>query len=266
MTLTNQALDQSAKQPKEKKFSVFLVNDEPTKRNCFKLRYDIFANEMGANLPFDLDSLNQDGLNQGGLDQDRFDAHSQHLAVFDNNTNEIVATTRLLSTADSQHTNGFYSETEFDLSNIITKPFQFTEVGRTCIHPDYRCSSALPMLWQGIARYIVENKIDYLFGCASIPFSNGDKYLRSVMHHLRARHFSSPEFRVHPHIPVRLEEMTPHADDAILPTLLKAYLRQGAVICGEPYWDAAFGVADVFVLLNCKQITDKYLNHFINRI
>ena len=256
MTPSNHALAESRELKKEKKFSVFLAENEATKYACLKLRYDIFANEMGASLPSD----------RNGLDQDQFDDHSQHLAVFDNHSNEIVATTRLLNNAGSQQTNGFYSETEFDLSNILSKPFQFTEVGRTCIHPDYRCSSALPMLWQGIARYIVENKIDYLFGCASIPFFNGDKYLRSVMHHLRAKHFSSAELRVHPRIPVRIEEIGPHADDAILPTLLKAYLRQGAVICGEPYWDAAFGVADVFVLLNCEQITDKYSNHFISRI
>ncbi len=254
MTPPNVALARSPKQ--KKKFSVFLVDNEVSKRACLKLRYDIFADELGANL------LSE----QDGVDKDKFDDHSQHLAVYDNSSNEIVATTRLLNNSGSMKTNGFYSETEFDISNIVNQPYQFTEVGRTCIHPDYRCSSALPMLWQGIARYIVENKIDYLFGCASIPFSNGDKYLRSVMHHLRDKHFSQPELRVFPRIPVRIEDAEPYADDAILPTLLKAYLRQGAVICGEPYWDAAFGVADVFVLLNCKQITDKYSNHFINRI
>ena len=256
MTPSSHVLAQATGQKKDKKFSVFRADTDTAKHSCLKLRYDIFANEMGARLPAD----------QNGLDKDQFDDHSDHLAVFDNHSNEIVATTRLLNNEGSQQTNGFYSETEFNLANILDKPFHFTEVGRTCVHPDYRCSSALPMLWQGIARYIVENKIDYLFGCASIPFSNGDKYLRSVMHHLRAKHFSHPNLRVQPRIPIRIEEAGPYADDAILPTLLKAYLRQGAVICGEPYWDAAFGVADVFVLLNCKQITDKYSNHFINRI
>ena len=48
--------------------------------------------------------------------------------------------------------------------------------------------------------------------------------------------------------------------------LLKAYLRQGAVICGEPYWDAGFGVADVFVLLQSDQISNRYVKHFIDRI
>ena len=67
-------------------------------------------------------------------------------------------------------------------------------------------------------------------------------------------------------IPLRLEADQPLADDVILPTLLKAYLRQGAVICGEPYWDAGFGVADVFVLLQSDQISNRYVKHFIDRI
>ena len=86
------------------------------------------------------------------------------------------------------------------------------------------------------------------------------------MTHIRDKHFSTPECRVRPLIPLRLDPNGPLADDVILPTLLKAYLRQGAVICGEPYWDAAFGVADVFVLLQCDQITNRYVKHFIDRI
>jgi putative hemolysin len=86
------------------------------------------------------------------------------------------------------------------------------------------------------------------------------------MTHLRTKHFSSADRRVRPLIPLRLDTELPVADDVILPTLLKAYLRQGAVICGEPYWDAAFGVADVFVLLQCDQITNRYIKHFFDRI
>ena len=34
-----------------------------------------------------------------------------------------------------------------------------------------------------------------------------------------------------------------------MPPLLKAYMRLGAKICGEPCWDEDFQVADVFILL-----------------
>jgi len=239
------------------KFSVILVDDPKTRDRCLKLRYDVFATELGASLH----------SSTYGIDIDAFDPHCHHLAVIDNRTNEIVATTRLLDQSGSQHTGGFYSESEFKIDKIFQPGLRYLEVGRTCVHPEYRRGSALPMLWQGIARFVVENKIDYLFGCCSIPLAGGDKYITNVMHYLRTSHFSSPDLRVLPRIPLRMDYLTEtQADDVILPTLLKAYIRQGAYVCGEPYWDAAFGVADVFVLLECSKITQRYTKHFIERI
>ena len=238
------------------KFRVELATSPIARLQCYKLRYQVFANELGAEVRG----------NEPGIDKDRFDDHCTHVAVFDNKTNELVATTRLLDNQGYFATGKFYSETEFDIASILQAGKSYLEVGRTCIHPAYRRGAALPMLWQGIARYVVEHHIDYLFGCASIPLANGNKYINNVMIHLRDKHFSTPDNRVRPLIPLRLEADKPLADDVILPTLLKAYLRQGAVICGEPYWDAAFGVADVFVLLQCDQITNRYVKHFIDRI
>lgn len=240
----------------QQKFRVELASTPAEREQCYQLRYQVFANELGAEVRG----------NEPGLDKDRFDDHCCHIAVFDNRTNQLVATTRLLDNRGRDMTGVFYSETEFDISRILDSQKTYLEVGRTCIHPAYRRGAALPMLWQGIARYVVENRIDYLFGCASIPLANGNKYITSVMTHLRDKHFSTESLRVRPLIPLRLEETGPFPDDVILPTLLKAYLRQGAVICGEPYWDAGFGVADVFVLLQCDQITNRYAKHFIDRI
>lgn len=241
---------------RESRFSVFVADSAEQRRQCYKLRYDVFANELGA----------QVRGTEPGLDKDRFDDACRHLAVYDNHTNELVATTRLLDNHGHSQTGLFYSETEFDLSNILSDGCRFMEVGRTCIHPDYRRGAALPMLWQGIARLVVDSQIDFLIGCASIPLSSGDKYLSALMHHIRTKHYAPESLRVRPLVPLRLEEQGAMPDDVIPPTLLKAYLRQGALICGEPYWDAAFGVADVFVLLNCDQITSRYVKHFIERI
>lgn len=238
------------------RFIVVEAESEKTIARCLTLRYDIFAHELGATLH----------TSKRKIDIDQFDPYCKHLAVIDTQTNEVVATTRLLDNHGTQFTNGFYSETEFNIENILRLNKRFVEVGRTCIHPEYRRGSALLMLWQGIARFVVENRIDYLFGCASIPFVNGDKYINNVMAHLRLQHFSDDSLRITPRIPLRLTMPTNPADDVILPTLLKAYLRQGALICGEPYWDAAFGVADVFVLLDSSKIDSRYNKHFIERI
>jgi len=240
---------------KHEKYSVFIADNEHTKKLCYKLRYEVFAEEMGAEL----------SATNNGQDKDRFDDHCHHLVVFDNTINEIVATTRLLDNNGRKQTEIFYSETEFDLSNILNPDVSYIEIGRTCIHPAYRRGAVLAMLWRGIADIVVNNKIDYLIGCASIPLSSGDKYINSVMNHITKNHYAPESLRVQPLVPLRLSDEYSHADDAILPTLLKAYLRQGALICGQPYWDAAFGVADVFVLLESSKITVRYSKHFIAR-
>lgn len=238
------------------KFSVFLAEDELQKQACYRLRYEVFASEMGAQLHG----------SEHGIDKDEFDDHCRHLAVRDNQLGVIIATTRLLDNRGRQHVGSFYSETEFDLANILNSPHCFMEVGRTCIHPDYRRGAALAMLWQGIAKLVMHEQVDYLIGCASIQLSLGDNYLRAVMQHIRDKHYAPENLRVRPLVPLRLIDQDPLPENVILPTLLKGYLRQGAVICGEPYLDAAFGVADVFVLLDCKQVNNRYARHFLDRV
>lgn len=238
------------------KYTVLLADDNYSKQLCYRLRYDVFANELGASLP----------STKNYIDKDRFDDHCYHIAVFDNQTNEIVATTRLLDNDGRNKTGTFYSETEFDLTNVLNLNINYIEVGRTCIHPGYRGGSVLAMLWRGIAEIVVSKKIDYLIGCVSIPFTNGDKYICSVMDKIHKNHYAPDSLRVRPLVPLRINDENLHTKDAVLPTLLKAYLRQGALICGEPYWDAAFGVADLFVLLEASKISNRYSKHFIGRV
>lgn len=240
----------------QNKYSVFIADSEKTKNLCYKLRYEVFAKEMGAEL----------SITKDGFDKDRFDDHCLHLVVFDNQINEIVATTRLLTNEGYQQTGMFYSETEFNLDNIINPDTNFLEIGRTCIHPAYRRGAVLALLWRGIADIVISNKVDYLIGCASISLSTGDKYISSVMSHIYQHHYAPECLRAIPLVPLRLNDEQPHADDAILPTLLKAYIRQGALVCGKPYWDAAFGVADVFILLEAGKITNRYTKRFLERV
>ncbi len=237
------------------KFSVSIASDARSIDECLRLRHKIFADEMGATLH----SI------EPGLDKDRFDDFCEHLMVIEKSTDRVVATTRLLSSSEIKNTDGFYSETEFDLNNITNLEGSIMEVGRTCIHKDFRRGVVLSKLWQGIALLISLNKIDYLIGCASIPLSSGDQYINALMHHIHINYYSHSRNRVQPLIKLALSQ-TGYSGDVILPALLKGYLRQGAVICGEPYWDAEFGVADVFVFLDCKKITNRYAKYFMDKI
>ncbi len=233
------------------KYTAFIAEDEHIKQLCYKLRYDVFAKEPDTDL----------SIENRSIDKDRFDEHCQHLVIFNHQNNEIIATTRLLDNNGRNQVGMFYSETEFDLMNIITPEINFIEVGRTCIHPAYRQENVLATLWRGIAELLISNKIDYLMGSASIPLSNGDKYISSVMSHIYQHHYAPEHLRVQPLVPLRLNKNQAHADDAILPILLKDYVQQGALVCGQPYWDAAIGVADVFILLEAGKIVSRYSKH-----
>lgn len=235
------------------RYSVEIADTQEEVNNCLQLRYQVFSEEMGA----ELKSNDQD------LDKDQYDPYCIHLMVIDHTSEKVIATTRLLTSDAADHAGGFYSESEFNISNIIKNNYRYMEVGRTCIHEDYRVGSALPLLWQGIARIVLEQDVDYMFGCASIPYYGDAKYISSIMHYIKQHHFSVEEDRVSPHIPVKIEDDA--SDDVILPTLLKGYLKQDAQVCGEPYWDAQFGVADVFVLLDCDRIAERYQRHFVER-
>lgn len=50
---------------------------------------------------------------------------------------------------------------------------------------------------------------------------------------------------------------------AMLPPLLRGYLRLGAWVCGPPAHDPEFGVADFFVLLQLNRIDERYLRYFL---
>ncbi len=224
-------------------------------REAQRLRYQVFAEEMGARLHTPLP----------GLDYDRFDSYCRHLLVRDSATGQVVGYTRLLTAEQAQQVGGFYSQTEFDIRPILQLPGRFMEVGRTCVHPDYRNGATIATLWSGVAAFIVEQGFDYLIGCPSIPLGENYREAYAIYASLTSRHLIAAAWQVQPHIPLPPTEATPYPEKVSLPPLLKAYLRLGAKICGEPYLDGDFQVADLFILLPTREIEHRYARHFLGQ-
>ena len=99
-------------------------------------------------------------------------------------------------------------------------------------------------------------------GCCSIPVSGGFEQVNAIMDHLREKHMTPENLRAVPQIPV---PVTPTELDgkALVPSLLKAYLRIGVKICGEPYLDADFGVADAMILLRREDMNYRFLSRIL---
>lgn len=246
MQLNLQPQDMSAK------FYVGFATDLAEIRQAQALRYQIFSEEMGAQINTVMPTY----------DIDHFDPYCHHLIVQEKKTHRIIGYTRILTSEQAKAAGGFYSESEFDLSQILKLPGRFIEVGRTCVHSDYRNGVIMGLLWSGLARFMVANHFEYLMGCASIPMRD-DQY--NILFTRLQEHYATPyDVKVRPKTPLRKEK---EGKQSILPTppLLKAYLRLGARIAGEPCWDPTFKVADVFILLSIHNLQQRYLKHFIHR-
>ncbi len=219
-----------------------------------RMRYKVFGEEMGAKLP----SADQ------GLDIDRFDTYCDHLLVRNNDDNKVVGTYRMLPPEQAVKAGGYYSETEFDMSRLAHLRGSMVEVGRSCVHPDYRDGATITQLWGGLANYITKNGHEYLIGCASISMGDGGHYAASVYDKVHKLHAAPSEYKVFPHCPLPLHALNRDLDVSI-PPLIKGYLRLGAYIAGQPAWDPDFNVADLFILLPVSRMNPKYVKHFMGQ-
>lgn len=215
------------------------------------LRFTVFSAEFKARLK---------GAEQG-LDQDDFDLHCQHIGVRDLNSGKLVATTRLLDHQAASSLGRFYSEEEFSLHGLGQLQGPILELGRTCVDPAYRNGGTIAVLWSELAEVLNEGGYRYLMGCASIPMQDGGIQAHAVMQRLRERYLCNEHLRAEPKNPLPTLAL-PGNVIAEMPPLLKAYMRLGAKICGEPCWDEEFQVADVFILLKRDELCPRYARHF----
>jgi putative hemolysin len=227
------------------------------RREAQKLRFEVFNLELRLGLTSSLAS---------GLDQDAHDGHCDHLLVVDTDRDCLVGTYRLLS-FDRVPSFGFYSETEFDLSNVKRSGLRLLELGRSCVALEYRDGRVISLLFRGIAEYLRRSGADALMGCASIHGTDLPG-LAAIQEMLSRRFLSDPSLRVHPRrgfdIPQSPRSSSVDETSAFrsLPPLFRGYLRLGAKVCGPPAYDRQFGTTDYFVLAKARDIVGRYSRRF----
>ena len=231
------------------RYSVHLASNPLEVLEAQRLRYQIFALEKGAQI---------DGGAEG-LDIDHFDRFCDHFLVRDS-WGRLIGTTRALRQEKALAAGGFYSETEFEFMPALRWGGRVLEIGRTCIHPDHRSGAAIGTLWQGVAAMVLDEGYDRLIGCASIDVAEGFGAVRSLVDQILSRHLAEDDQRARPKIPL---PVAPPAPAATAPPLLKAYLRLGARICGDAFYDADFACADLLVLVDRERLNQRYARHFL---
>ncbi|MEW6165579.1 MAG: GNAT family N-acyltransferase [Pseudomonadota bacterium] len=235
------------------KLHVALAATESEILEAQKLRWRVFADELGARLP----------SRTPGVDRDLYDPYCDHLLVRDEANGRIVGTYRILPPEAARKIGNYYSESEFDLTRFTHLRPRIVEIGRSCIDADYRTGATIALLWAGLARYMRQNGHEYLIGCASIGMQDGGHNAAGIYRALDA-HMAPPEYRVFPRYPLPLDKIEAAAAPEI-PPLLKGYLRAGAWVCGEPAWDPDFNTADLLIMLPMSRVDSRYSKHFVER-
>jgi putative hemolysin len=223
-------------------------------RAAQRLRYQVFAEEMGARL----------SKTVPGHDVDLFDDYCEHLLIRDTLTQEVIGTYRVLTPAQAKRVGGYYSDTEFDLTRLRGIRANMVELGRSCVHRDHRQGGVILALWGALAEFMARNRLDTMVGCASIPMLDGGHAAASIWRQVQAKHLASIEFHVRPRLPLpvqRLDDGT-HAEP---PALIKGYLRLGAKVLGAPAWDPEFNAADLPMMMRLADMPPRYRKHFLGQ-
>ena len=219
-----------------------------------RLRYKVFVQEMGANLP----------SNAEGLDIDEFDNYCDHLLIRDQESLKVVGTYRVLPPHKAQEIGRLYSDSEFDLSRLNHLRPKMVELGRSCVHADYRSGAVIMALWSGLAQYMQKHGYEIMLGCASIPMADGGHYAASLFNSLRNDQMAPVENHAFPKLPLPLDKLNGGLQ-VEPPPLIKGYLKLGAKICSAPAWDPDFNTADLLTMMRLSDINPRYAKHFLGQ-
>ncbi len=237
-------------------FRLELARDPQALEAAQRLRYNVFVTELGADGPL----VDHDA----GLERDRFDTFFDHLLLWDDTRGIVAGVYRLLRPEAAREAGQYYSEDEYDLDPLKRSSRRILELGRSCLHRDYRGGTAMYHLWQGLAGYIKEHRINILFGVASFHGTD-PKALAEPLSLLHHRHLAPPDLR--PKVrSAHGTQMNLLPEDRIdrkaamiqIPSLIKAYLRLGGLVGEGAFIDHVFNTIDVCLVMDTARLNPRH--------
>ena len=241
--------------PAPTKIQVSWARHQDEVREAQRLRYQVFAVELGARLVCKIP----------GHDMDLFDDYCEHLLVRDEVTQEVIGTYRALTPTQAKRAGSTYSDLEFDLTRLRTLRSRMVELGRSCVHAEHRQGAVIMALWGALAQFMSRNQLDTMIGCASIPMQhNGTPSghaAASIWRQLRETHLAAIDWHVIPRLALPVDQL----DNSLTvepPALIRGYLRLGAKVLGAPAWDPDFNSADLPMMMRISDLPLRYRKHF----
>lgn len=243
---------------REPSFQVRLAQSDEELAAAQRLRYRVFVEELGGDGPL-VD-------HERRLERDRFDPYFDHLLLLDPQRghkpeDQVVGVYRMLTGEGAEQAGQFYSESEYDLTTLRQSGRRLLELGRSCVHAEYRGTTAMYHLWTGLADYVLERGIEILFGVASFHGTDVSR-LAEPLSYLYRHHLAPPELRVR-----ALEQhyqpmdLLPDGDIGKVsalratPALIKAYLRLGGFVGDGAFVDHEFNTTDVCLVMDTERMS-----------
>jgi putative hemolysin len=245
-----------------------LAADDRDIRAAQRLRYEVFVAELGGDGPM-VDHAQR-------LERDAFDAHVDHLLLIDTRRtalgqDDVVGVYRMLTGERAAAAGRFYSEAEYDLGPLRATGRRLLELGRSCVHRDYRGGTAMYLLWNALADYVLARRIEILFGVASFHGTDPEP-LRMPLAWLHHHHLAPPDIRVRarPDNCQPMDLLPPEALDrrtamAAMPALIKAYLRLGGFVGAGAWIDRAFNTTDVCLLMDTARMSERHRGYYTRK-
>jgi putative hemolysin len=233
-------------------FRVSLAHRPDHLTACQRLRYSVFNLELSEGLSTS---------DRDGLDIDPFDNFCDHLMVSDLESGKLVGTYRLQTGEVARRNLGYYGNQFFDFSVYEPVRKEVLELGRACVHVDFRNIMVLHALWKGIAVYATRHDSRYLLGCSSIS-SQDENYGMAMYDALKEKYLVEPALRTVPQpgqacqstgVPVKTDRP---------PRLFRAYLEISGRICGPPAIDREFKTIDFLTLVDLANLPDRVRTRF----
>jgi hypothetical protein len=153
-------------------------------------------------------------------------------------------------------------QTEFFAERLAPVRDSLVELGRSCVHRDYRTGGTIMLLWAGLGELLAGGAGRYLIGCASVSGAEDGRYAASLWQRVWSDHAAPEAFRVRPRSPLRAPPLAGGCE-VVVPPLLKGYLRAGAMLLGEPHVDSRFGCVDIPVMLPLDRMQSRYARRFV---
>ena len=141
------------------------------------------------------------------------------------------------------------------------------ELGRACVHEDFRTGACISLVWKGIAKYATLIGAERMFGCTSVDTT--DPHMAMAVFREHSDPESVARFGIEPTPKYRFDEYPELISTDIMekvnevtPSLMTSYLKAGAKILALPAVDRAFNCVDFFTVLELKEIDPKYLRKY----